>query len=88
MRDDDLLVARDGRPTCHAGTSGNGLCRQLVELAAEAPAAAVAEDHPLEQRVRGQAVGAVEPGAGALADGPEAGDVAAPWRSVLMPPHM
>ena len=45
------------------------------------------EHHALQQRVGGEAVGAVHTGAGGLARGPQARQGGAPARSVTMPPH-
>src|SRR5437868_1794512 len=72
MRDDAALVARDGVGLLPIRALR---ARDLADRGVgtgEAEPRAVAEDHALKERVRCEAVRPVEPGAGALADGPEA----------------
>src|SRR5579859_1788272 len=75
LRDDDRLVARGGAAHLPLGDLGPGLA--TVHLL-ERLGGAVGEDQALEQRVGGEAVGAVQPRRGALADGVEARDGGAP----------
>ena len=63
MRDDDRLVARHGARPPPTRARRARACRRSVDPARARSRGAVAEDEPLEERVRRQAVRAVEAGA-------------------------
>jgi hypothetical protein len=76
--DHDRLVARHRVAGLPLGDLGERALAELADLRDQAGGAAMPEDQALEQRVRGEAVGAVEPGERALADRPQPGDAGAP----------
>ena len=73
--DDDRLVA--GRGLRRGPSRARRAAAQSSGCCGERARGAVAEHQPLEQRVGGEAVGAVQAGAGDLADRPQAGQAGA-----------
>ena len=83
--------AETGRRRCSSGGAWRGarVGRVGVGLGERRARGAGAEHEALGERVGGQPVGAVQPGAGALADGVEPRRAwSAPSRSVAIPPIM
>ncbi len=80
LRDDRRVARRRGGAAARVAPRGAPATRRPARAAAARTSSATraAEDQRLEQRVRGQPVGAVHAGRGHLAAGPQAGQRAAP----------